>query len=464
MPQQTFEVTAPNGRKREITGSRVPTEAELREIFKAAGGDTQALGTPAAAPVASAGIGSILVDAIPTVGGMVGGMVGGVPGAIAGGMAGKGYETLIERGGEIPGALVDVAKNLFSEPVATMRGFVEGQGEGSLDAAKAGGVQGAGELAGVGLSKGAGVLSKWLMNRATTRVTERLTREFPDLADTLIDNALTVSKGGYDKARGLLVLAKKKANAALAAADNAGAVVPVQINDDVAQSLKTALLEDAIKNRGLATPTHGAVTSATNRMPQHLRTLFKDIDAAAANGWAVDLKPSHADLLKRRLQQESKPVYANQAAPNGPRSVGMDATERTELAQQINNAIDAIANGYKAANAEAKPLIGAVRGIKQAIRPSGNLYQAMVRPAVGAAAGAMGANESGVSPYVGAMAGAALTSPAGMSREAILLARPEVRAILRQLPRASAEVLMQLLSERSGSPSTPQAPPAGGQK
>ena len=37
MPQQVFEVTAPSGQVLEITGDRLPTEAELRQIFKAAG-------------------------------------------------------------------------------------------------------------------------------------------------------------------------------------------------------------------------------------------------------------------------------------------------------------------------------------------------------------------------------------------------------------------------------------------
>ncbi len=37
--QQTFEVTAPNGKTLEITGDHVPTEAELKEIFAAAGVD-----------------------------------------------------------------------------------------------------------------------------------------------------------------------------------------------------------------------------------------------------------------------------------------------------------------------------------------------------------------------------------------------------------------------------------------
>jgi hypothetical protein len=45
VPQQTYEITAPNGKTLEVTGDRMPTEAELHQIFAAAGVETQA--TPA---------------------------------------------------------------------------------------------------------------------------------------------------------------------------------------------------------------------------------------------------------------------------------------------------------------------------------------------------------------------------------------------------------------------------------
>lgn len=396
----------------------------------------------------------IAADSAPTVGGMVGGMAGGVPGAIVGGAAGKGYGDLIAHGAEIPGALADVAHNMLSEPMATMQGAFNGIAQGAGDTAKAAGIEGVSQVAGNAVAKAGGVMAKWLMNRATTRVSAKLMQEFPDLSDTLIDEALTVSKGGYDKARGLLTVAKKKATAALRTADSAGSTVPVHMNPDVAESFKTALLEDAIKSRGLDPNAHGVVTTATNRLPQHLRTLFKEIDEAAERGWVMDVKPTQADLLKRRLQLESRPTYAQRGAPNGPRALGMDSAERAEFASQLNAAIDNVASGYKAANAEAQPLIGATRGIKQAIRPSGNLYQAMVRPAVGAALGAGAASQSEApgGSALGAIAGAALTSPAGMSREAILLASPAMQGLLKQMPRATAAALTALLSQRSGGP------------
>lgn len=402
-------------------------------------------------------------DLAPSVGGLAGGLVGGIPGAAVGGAAGQGIGNLIEHGAEIPGAIRDVARNMFSEPVATMRGFAEGTTEGAIDTAKAAGLEGAAQAAGGVVAGAAGKLSKWLMNRATTRVTERLMREFPDLPDTLIDNALTVSKGGYDKALGLLKTAKKKATTALAVADASGATVPIQVSADVADSLKTALLEEAIKSRGIPVSV-GAVQSATNRLPAHLRTLFTQIDAQVQGGGLLHLTPSHADLLKRRMQQESRALYANRAATNGPKAMGMDAAERADYAAELNTKIDGVASGYKAANAEAKPLIGAVRGIKQATRPNGNLYQAMVRPAVGAMLGEGAGQTQGLPTGTGAMAGALLTSPGGMSREAIILKDPRVQQMLRQLPRASAAMLTQLLGELGRNPEAAPAPQGGSQK
>jgi hypothetical protein len=309
--------------------------------------------------------------------------------------------------------------------------------------------------------KGAGVMSKWLMNRATTRVSAKLMQDFPELSDTLIDNALTVSKGGYGRARALLMTAKGKATTALRTAEAAGKTVPVELSDDLAQSLKTALLEDAVKARRIAPAVGGApLTPATARLDPTTSAVFAKIDATLApnaTSKVLDLTPSQADLLKTQLQRESRALYANRTAPNGPKAMGMDATERGEFAAQINSAIDALATGYKAANAEAKPLIGAVRGIQQAIRPNGNLYQAMVRPAIGAVLGEETSRHTGMNPYVGGMIGAAATSPAAMSREAIILAHPAMRGALRALPKPLAQYLLDVLSRETAA-SAPTGP------
>lgn len=95
------------------------------------------------------------VDALPTVGGAVGSLVGGgkwnplgMTGAALGGAAGAGFQTLARRGGEIPGAVADIARNLVEQPSATIRGGVRGLAGGAANAVAAGATQAA--LEGVG--------------------------------------------------------------------------------------------------------------------------------------------------------------------------------------------------------------------------------------------------------------------------------------------------------------------------
>lgn len=456
----TYTVHDPtSGKSVTLTGDSPPTEAELNEVFAHVnnGASAQAPVKPQSAPGSTfsekignayAALKTPIANALPTVGGIVGGAVGGVPGAAMGGAAGEGYRGLLEHASEIPGAIADVAHNLIAQPAATVKGFAQGAAGGTVDAAKEAAGQAAGQVIGNGMVAGASKLSGWLMNRATTRVTEKLMRDFPELSDTLIENALSVSKGGYAKAQSLLMAAKGKANAALKIADKSGQSIPVQMTDDLAQSFKTALLEDAVKGKRIVAQPGQPLSVASQRLDPATQKVFTKIDSALGSNGTVDITASEADLLKRQLQKESRALYSNYSAPNGPKAMGMDATERGEFASRLNDAIDGIAKGYREANAEAKPLIGAVRGIKQAIRPNGNLYQAMIRPAVGAATGgALGSREGGTPGSVlGAIAGAAATSPAGMSREAIILAHPAMQAILRQIPKPAAQALTEFLT------------------
>ncbi len=91
-----------------------------------------------------------------TLGGMVGGMAGGKIGAAIGGAAGQGYQQLIEHATELPGAVADVARNLVSQPAATLKGFVYGAGEGAaragIQGAEQAGLTGAGQLIAKGSS------------------------------------------------------------------------------------------------------------------------------------------------------------------------------------------------------------------------------------------------------------------------------------------------------------------------
>lgn len=82
------------------------------------------------------------------IGGTVGALAGGVPGAAIGGAAGEGFQQLARHAKEIPGAVADVARNLMTQPRATMAGAVQGMKEGAIDAGLAGAANAAMEYGG----------------------------------------------------------------------------------------------------------------------------------------------------------------------------------------------------------------------------------------------------------------------------------------------------------------------------
>ncbi len=175
------------------------------------------------------------------------------------------------------------------------------------------------------------------------------------------------------------------------------------------------------------------------------------------SGRAATLTMAEADALKRSLQLEAKALYRSVIATNGRSPVSLMAKGKADMAAALNDAIEqattsAGAPGYKAANFAAKEMIGASRAIAQAIRPGKNLYQAMVRPGVGAMLGGS-AGEAEGHPFLGAAAGAVMTSPGMMSRQAIALSHPAVQALLKQLPRATAAQFMGW-AEQSPMPTT----------
>jgi len=91
MAQRTYEITAPDGRMLEITGDRVPTEAELREIFARTAPSTTAASAPPAPPTPAASdagvLGNLAIGALKGAGHTVmslGELVHQVPGFSAG--------------------------------------------------------------------------------------------------------------------------------------------------------------------------------------------------------------------------------------------------------------------------------------------------------------------------------------------------------------------------------------------
>jgi hypothetical protein len=424
MPKYRIELS--DGRKFDIEADSQPSEADVLAALD----HGQSPATPATR-TSSEAASSSWADWLPTAGGMIGGMVGKVPGvriatAGIGGAAGEGYRQLVRHAGEIPGAIEDVARNLVTEPTATLRGFVEGAESGAKQAAIQGAIQAAGQGGGELLTGAASKASPWLMNRALN-LTDKLSREFPNMSSTMLEHALTVSKGGLEQARAFLKAAKDTANAALTKAQAVGATVPITAATDGLQKTLVEVLNSADVEGGLAT----------------LATVERQI----GGGRTGTLTPVAADALKRSLQTQSKQLYTAAKMGQGKPNVTVRAQALADMAESLNDAIGTIttkagAEGYRAANASAQELIGAVRGISKGIRPGSNLYQAMVRPGVGAVIGGVSGAQTGgwEGGVAGSLVGGAMTSPAGMSRLAVALSRPGVQAILRQSPRLAAAI------------------------
>lgn len=369
------------------------------------------------------------VDLLPAAGGTLGGIVGGIGGTVAG--MGVGGVPGAVGGAALGGGAGEAAKQLINR--ARGAPAPQSSGEAASDIGLQGGLMAAGELAGAGLVAGASKAAPWLMNRALN-LTAKLSREFPGLTDTMIEHALTVSKGGLSEARTALRAAKDSANAALQTAHATGATVPITAATDGLQKTLAGVLNGPDIEGGLAA--------------------LASVEKAIGKGRAAALTPIEADALKTSLQTQSKALYSALKMGNGRPNVTVKAQALADMAQSLNAAIGDVtekagAAGYRAGNAAAQEMIGAVRGITTGIRPGANLYQAMVRPGVGAVLGGVGGAEAGGTKgaAMGAIVGGALTSPLGMSRLAVTLAKPGVQALLRGSPRLAAAVASFLASE-----------------
>ena len=340
----------------------------------------------------------------------------GAPAAI--GLAG-----LAGAGGAGAGLAASQLANAGKEPLPTVSGNI-----GQM--ASQGGQMAAAEGAGRAISAGMQAGSKYLMNRAMNNVSRRLGQEFPTMTQAMIDNAITASQGGYDKARSILIAAKATANAAVKTAEDAGATIPVTAATDALGSVA-----DRIANTG----------NPTGNLAKLAR-----VEEQFTAGRGATLTPTEADAIKGELQREARDLYLKLAKGEGTPAMRVVQEAKAAMAAGLNQALDAAttaagADGYRAANATAQQMIGITRGIRSAVRPNANLYQALVRPGMGALAGAALGETQG-HPGLGALAGAALGSPQGLSRAAILLGNPAVQAFMGQLPKPMVAAISNYLT------------------
>lgn len=146
-----------------------------------------------------------------------GAMALGIPMSIATGGLAAGpaiaLAGLAGAGGAGGGLAASQWANRDTAPLPTVRGNVE-------QMTSQGAQMAAGEGIGRGLTAGAQIGSKWLMDRALN-AREALLREFPNVAQSMIDRALTVSRGDLKQAQTLLSASANKTADMIQAADAA---------------------------------------------------------------------------------------------------------------------------------------------------------------------------------------------------------------------------------------------------
>lgn len=338
----------------------------------------------------------------PAAGAAIGGLLGGIPGAVLGGGAGEAVGQLANR------AMGNTAP-LYPAEAALAIG-----GQGIVGGA----TEGAGRLI-TGIAAPAG---RWAMNRALN-LTDKMAGEFPDMAQTMLNRGISVSRGGISKARGLLRTAKGQANQVLGAIDASGQRIPRTAATDALSDVVTQL------------PATGDPIGGLSR----LATLERQM----TRGHAQDFSGTEADALKAGLQREAKQFYASARGSQGRPALNVIGSGKTAMARGLNDALEQTgtavgAPGYQAANQRAQEMIGAIRGISRAVRPGGSgLLHAAGTPAIGATLGGAAGYQSG-HPGAGAAIGAAAGTPQGLSLIARGLAGPAGQQIIRQLPRVGA--------------------------
>lgn len=425
-----------------VSGDSPPTKAELEQIFAHVNGTAappvqSPLGNPELARVTGAGTAGAdelarvapipgRAQYLPAAGAAT---LGTLASVASGGLAAPVAMALVGLAGAGGAGLGLAARDAMGESGPT--------GPSALSNVKDMAIQGAGQATGEGLGRGlvagAQIGSRYLMTRAMNNAATRLAEEFSTMTQDMIDHAITVSKGGYEKARGLLKLAKASANAAVAKADAAGATIPVTTATNAMQGVL-----QRIANTGDVSGNLSALAKVEKQLTQ---------------GRGATLSIADADALKGELYSESKTLLQQikQAGTRGIPQLKVEQEAKLAAAQALNDAIEqattqAGAPGYRASNLAAQKMIGVNRGLKTAMKGVQNNYQALVRPGVGMlTGGALGETQG--HPLAGAAIGATAFSPYGLSREAILLAHPAVQALLKQMPRAMSTAIASYFSQ-----------------
>lgn len=354
MPRYT--VTDPqSGKTVVLTGDSPPTEAELTEIFATINKSAAPTATPAEPSSGGDRLSSALAALrgfLPAIGGMAGGVAGGPIGAAVGGAAGEGYRQLADHATELPGAVADVARNLVTQPGATLRGLVGGAGSGAMAAGTEGAIQGAIEGGGQLAAKyvvqpAARALMRGYLKPSLAGANIAKARE---IVQTALDEALPVTQGGEARAERLISELNRDINSQLAKVK--GKVDLGQVADRVRRFAKAKYFKPGVDDadyRAALAVADSIDSHAALKLPNGAQVTR--VNATAAN----DIKQAVRPPSRAFGQQSYVPETATRKVAG---SVMREQIERTAAKEGVSD--------VAAMNAREGRLIDAQDAIKRA--------------------------------------------------------------------------------------------------
>lgn len=335
--------------------------------------------TATADPFASDALRRRALEMLPTAGGLVGGLGGGAVAGPAGAIGGA------TAGGATGEAIREYA---LGKPLSPSSIAMQGAG------------QGAWELGGGLMAKGAGMAARPLIKGAV-RASDRLLREFPQVYETILKKGLPVSKAGVEKANILGAASSEALSDNLRAATASGTRFRT--------FAVTAPVRKLLRKRALSDANRAQIQA---QLDAFVKQYGKEID------------PILLKEIKQEHQSIAKSVYSAATEAGGGISPSNQKRFAAALAHGAKTELERIP-GVAAQEAETRSLIGARRAVGRAERRPPPPFRVL---------------EPGTYPVLSLLA-----HPHVQSKLAIALAHPGFQAALRQGPRAGAALLAQLM-------------------
>lgn len=293
----------------------------------------------------------------PMVGATVGSLAGGNTGAALGGAAGTGFQQLYDHAAELPGAVADVARNLVTQPKATLSGLVQGATSGAVDAGLSAGVNASMNATADAAMKGVGATGRAIY-RGYLKPSLRASKLSiaSEVVDTAIREGIAVTRSGLKHANVLKGQLRAEVENVLKAS-------PDSVDLHAIAERVRAFAKREYYRPGVPTTDFDAAMKVADTIDAH-----PSLGLPADHVGPVNVPASNANVVKQDI--------GNAVGDNQFGMPGSKASTRTGkyAYAKTRQAIEAVAPSVAGPNARNSKLIDLASAIKRAVEREGNQY------------------------------------------------------------------------------------------